>query len=178
MFFLYRYRNAIHREKKVFKHQIENFELFLYTLLKFEIILTRIAQVIRSQNDMIFFLKHPVNLQWYQIFLSILYIVKVSLILKDYSYHIYILFLALTFFVMFYNWSYTCCHCYWIIQLIPYQYQKFVLTGLTTKRLMIWSPKAGYNTVSKCIKYPTKSYSLSSRPRKPGEWNWQQEGKV
>ena len=41
----------------------------------------------------------------------------------------------------------------------------------TIKSLTIWSPKAGYYTVSKCIKYPTKSYSLSRRPCKPGEWN-------
>ena len=32
-------------------------------------------------------------------------------------------------------------------------------------------PKTEYYTVSKGIKYPTKSYSLSRRPCKPGEWN-------
>ena len=40
---------------------------------------------------------------------------------------------------------------------------------VTTKRLTIWSPKTGYYTVSKCIKYLTKSYSLLRKLRKPGE---------
>ena len=39
-------------------------------------------------------------------------------------------------------------------------------------------PKAGYYTVSKCIKYLTELNSLSRRPCKPGEWNWQLEDKA
>ena len=47
-----------------------------------------------------------------------------------------------------------------------------------TKKLTIRPPKAGHNTVSKCIKCPTKLYNLSKRPCKRGEWNIQQEGKA
>ena len=49
--------------------------------------------------------------------------------------------------------------------------KNLAMAGSTTKWPTIWSSKAGYYTVSKCRKCPTKSYSLSRILCKPGEWN-------
>ena len=46
------------------------------------------------------------------------------------------------------------------------------------KKFTICYPKAGYYTVSKCIKIPDLVVQLSRRPYKHGEWNWQREEKV
>ena len=57
-----------------------------------------------------------------------------------------------------------------ILYIDPHKNEKIYLwPGSTTKKLTIWSPKAGYYSVSKRIKYPKKSYRLSKRPWKPRE---------
>ena len=53
-----------------------------------------------------------------------------------------------------------------------------ILNVSKTRRKNLGIPWIDYKkAVTKCMKYPTKSYSLSTRPCKPGEMNWQQEDK-
>ena len=62
-------RNTINGNRKgVFTLNIE-FSVFLHILLKFEVIWTRIDQIIRIS----IFLKHPTHLKWYKIFWNIIY---------------------------------------------------------------------------------------------------------
>ena len=57
------------------------------------------------------------------------------------------------------------------------RYGKMLLCiGSTAKKITIWFPKAGYYTVSKCIKYTIKFFCLSRRPSKRVEWNRHQDG--
>ena len=49
--------------------------------------------------------------------------------------------------------------------------KNLAMAWIDYKKYTIWSSKAGYYTISKCIKYPTKSHTLSIRPWKSGDRN-------